>query len=66
VVALKAAVMKVQIPWVTGCIGMKGKKVKLVDPMLLFDLPSTPGRSHNRGVMCIGPNSNLYVGIGEL
>lgn len=39
---------------------------KLVNPKLLLDLPSTPGPSHNGGIIKIGPDNNVYVVIGEL
>ena len=39
---------------------------KLVNPVLLLDLPFTPGPSHNGGVLRIGPDGNLYLVIGDL
>jgi glucose/arabinose dehydrogenase len=39
---------------------------KLVNPKLLLDLPYQPNPSHNGGVITIGPDSNLYLTIGEL
>ena len=39
---------------------------KLVNPKLLLDLPATPGPGHNGGAIAIGPDSNLYIPIGEL
>jgi glucose/arabinose dehydrogenase len=39
---------------------------KLVNPVLLLDLPFTPGPSHNGGVLRIGPDENLYLVMGDL
>src|ERR687889_372192 len=38
----------------------------LVNPKLLLDLPTTPGPSHNGGVVKIGPDNNVYVVVGDL
>jgi len=38
----------------------------LVNPVLLLDLPFTPGPSHNGGVLRIGPDENLYLVMGDL
>src|SRR5215208_1729904 len=39
---------------------------KLVNPKLLLDLPTTPGFSHNGGIVTIGPDNNVYVIVGDL
>jgi glucose/arabinose dehydrogenase len=39
---------------------------KLVNPLLLLDLPSNPGPRHNGGAIMIGPDENLYVPIGDV
>ena len=39
---------------------------KLVNPILLLDLPASPGGSHNGGWILIGPENNLYIPIGEV
>jgi aldose sugar dehydrogenase len=39
---------------------------QLVNPILLLDLPATPGPRHNGGVVMIGPDSNVYVIIGDV
>ena len=39
---------------------------KLVDPLLLLDLPANPGPRHNGGAIIIGPDENLYVPIGDV
>jgi aldose sugar dehydrogenase len=39
---------------------------KLVNPLLLLDLPANPGPRHNGGAITIGPNNNLYVPIGDV
>jgi len=39
---------------------------KLVNPKLLLDLPTTPGPSHNGGVVKIGPDNNVYLVVGDL
>lgn len=38
----------------------------LVDPMLILDLPVTPGPNHDGGVIVFGPDSKLYAVIGDL
>jgi aldose sugar dehydrogenase len=39
---------------------------KLVNPVLLLDLPADPGSAHNGGVITVGPDDNIYLAIGEL
>jgi glucose/arabinose dehydrogenase len=39
---------------------------KLVNPVLLLDLPATSGPAHNGGAIIIGPDNNVYLPIGEL
>ena len=39
---------------------------KLVNPMLLLNLPAIPGPSHNGGAIMIGPDNNLYIPIGDV
>jgi glucose/arabinose dehydrogenase len=38
----------------------------LIDPVLIFDLPVTPGPNHDGGVVTFGPDGALYLVIGEL
>ena len=38
----------------------------LVNPLLLMDLPANPGPRHNGGNIMIGPDSNIYVEIGDV
>ena len=37
-----------------------------MNPKLLLDLPADPGPVHNGGVVKIGPDSNIYLIIGDL
>jgi len=39
---------------------------KLINPKLLLDLPTTPGPSHNGGVVKIGPDNNVYLVVGDM
>jgi aldose sugar dehydrogenase len=39
---------------------------KLINPVLLLDLPATSGPAHNGGAITIGPDNNVYLPIGEL
>jgi glucose/arabinose dehydrogenase len=39
---------------------------KLVNPVLLLDLPATSGPAHNGDAITIGPDNNVYLPIGEL
>ena len=39
---------------------------RLVNPMLLLDLPYLPGPAHNGGAITIGPDNNVYLAVGEL
>lgn len=39
---------------------------RLVNPVILLDLPALPGPRHNGGAIVIGPDDNLYVPIGDV
>jgi glucose/arabinose dehydrogenase len=39
---------------------------KLINPKLLLDLPAIPGPPHNGGKIIIGPDNNVYIGIGDV
>jgi glucose/arabinose dehydrogenase len=39
---------------------------KLINPILLLDLPFLPGPSHNGGVLELGPDNNLYLVVGDI
>ena len=38
----------------------------LINPKLLLDLPAVPGPPHNGGKVLIGPDNNVYIGIGDV
>ncbi len=38
----------------------------LVNPVLLLDLPATPGPRHNGGAIEIGPDQNIYTPVGDI
>jgi glucose/arabinose dehydrogenase len=39
---------------------------KLVNPILLLDLPAHPGPRHNGGAIEIGPDDNIYLPVGDI
>jgi glucose/arabinose dehydrogenase len=39
---------------------------KLINPLLLLDLPANPGPAHQGGKVTIGPDNNIYVSIGDM
>lgn len=39
---------------------------KLVNPVLLLDLPAEPGPLHNGGKLIVGPDNKIYFTIGDL
>jgi glucose/arabinose dehydrogenase len=39
---------------------------KLINPVLLLDLPAEPGSDHQGGVVLIGPDINVYLAIGDV
>jgi aldose sugar dehydrogenase len=39
---------------------------KLINPVLLLDIPTTPAGVHNGGRVLIGPDQNLYLVVGDL
>ena len=39
---------------------------KFVNPVLLLDLPASPGPRHNGGAIEIGPDQNIYIPVGDI
>ena len=39
---------------------------KLVNPILLLNIPADPGPRHNGGAIEIGPDKNLYIPVGNI
>ncbi len=39
---------------------------KFVNPVLLLDLPASPGPRHNGGAIEIGPDQNIYIPAGDI
>jgi aldose sugar dehydrogenase len=39
---------------------------RLVNPIMLLDLPAVPGPAHNGGKVVIGPDNNVYLTIGDV
>jgi glucose/arabinose dehydrogenase len=42
------------------------KDGKLINPKLLLDLPVRPGPRHTGGEVAIGPDSNIYLTVGDM
>jgi glucose/arabinose dehydrogenase len=39
---------------------------KLVNPILLLELPASPDPAHNGGELTIGPDNNIYLAVGDV
>jgi aldose sugar dehydrogenase len=40
--------------------------IKLINPDLVLSVPPSPGTHHNGGIVLVGPDDNLYIGVGDL
>jgi glucose/arabinose dehydrogenase len=40
--------------------------IKLINPELVLTVPPSPGTHHNGGIVLVGPDNNLYIGVGDL
>ena len=40
--------------------------IKLINPELVLSVPPSPGTHHNGGIVLVGPDNNLYIGVGDL